>query len=71
MPFFYEHLPKNIIVMEEAIIKLIKVTAFHMKGLYQFGSNAECVVSDILADASLAVHPEAREELNNYFSQLN
>ena len=70
MPFF-EHLPKNIIVMEEAIIKLIKVTAFHMKGLYQYGSNAECVVSDILSDASLAVHPEAREELKNYFSQLN
>lgn len=57
--------------MEEAIIKLIKVTAFHAKGLYQYGSNAECVVSDILSDASLAVHPEAREELNNYFSHLN
>lgn len=43
--------------MEEAIVKLIKVTAFHMKGLYQYGSNAECVLSDILSDASLAVHP--------------
>lgn len=69
MPFLRNH--QNIYIMEEAIVKLIKVTAFHMKGLYQFGSNAECVVSDILADASLAVHPEAREELNNYFSQLN
>lgn len=57
--------------MEEAIVKLIKVVAYHMKGLYQYGSNAECVLSDILSDASLAVHPESREELKNYFSQLN
>lgn len=57
--------------MEEAIVKLIKVTAFHMKGLYQYGSNAECVLSDILSDASLAIHQESKEELKNYFSQLN
>lgn len=57
--------------MEEAIVKLIKVVAFHMKGLYQYGASAECVLSDILSDASLAVHPESREELNKYFSQLN
>lgn len=57
--------------MEEAIVKLIKVVAFNMKGLYQYGSSAECVLSDILSEASLAVHPESREELKNYFSQLN
>ena len=62
---------QNIIVMEEAIVKLIKVVAFNMKGLYQYGSSAERVLSDILSEASLAVHPEAREELMNYFQQLN
>lgn len=57
--------------MEEAVVKLIKVVAYHMKGLYQYGSNAECVVTDIITDAEIAVHPEAREELKNYFQQLN
>lgn len=57
--------------MEEAVVKLIKVVAFHMKGLYQYGSNADNIVSSIIADAEIAIHPESREELKNYFSQLN
>ena len=57
--------------MEEAVVKLIKVVALHMKGLYQYGSNAETIVSSIITDAEIAVHPEAKDELTNYFSQLN
>ena len=57
--------------MEEAVVKLIKVVAVHMKGLYQYGSNAETIVSSIITDAEIAVHPEAKDELTNYFSQLN
>lgn len=57
--------------MEEAVIKLLKVTARNMKLFYQYGCDAENTVSCILADAELAVHPETRQELVDYIKTLN
>lgn len=57
--------------MEEAVIKLLKVAARNMKLFYQYGCDAENTVSCILADAELAVHPEARQDLIDYVKTLN
>lgn len=57
--------------MEEAILKLMMVEAKHLKGMYQYGVDAENTVNDIINEASLKIHEEAREELINYFKQLN
>jgi hypothetical protein len=57
--------------MEEALIKLLKVACRDMKLFYQFGCDAETTVSRILADAELAVHPEARQDLIEYIKTLN
>lgn len=57
--------------MEEAIIKLMKVEATNLAALYQCGCDAEIVVDNILAEASLKIHEEARQELIDYFKTLN
>ena len=57
--------------MEEAIIKLMKVEAANLAALYQCGCDAEIVVDNILAEASLKIHEEARTELIEYFKTLN
>lgn len=57
--------------MEDAIIKLVKVTALKMKAMYQYGEDAESTVNNILSSAELAVHPQAKAELTEYFATLN
>lgn len=57
--------------MEEALIKLMKVEAANMAALYQCGCDPELVVDNILAEASLKIHEEARQELIDYFKTLN
>lgn len=57
--------------MEEAIIKLMKVEAANLAALYQCGCDPELVVDNILAEASLKVHEEARQELIDFFKKLN
>ena len=57
--------------MEEAILKLMKVEAANLAALYQCGCDAEIVVDSILAEVSLKIHEEARQELIDYFKTLN
>jgi hypothetical protein len=57
--------------MEEALIKLMKVEAANLAALYQCGCDAEIVVDNILTEASLKIHEEARTELIEYFKKLN
>ena len=57
--------------MEEAIIKLMKVEAANLEALYQCGCDPELVVDNILEEASLKIHEEARQELIDYFKTLN
>ena len=57
--------------MEEALIKLMKVEAANLAALYQCGCDPELVVDNILSEASLKIHEEARTELIEYFKTLN
>lgn len=57
--------------MEEAIIKLMKVEAANLAAFYQCGCDPELVVDNILSEASLKIHEEARTELIEYFKKLN
>lgn len=57
--------------MEEAILKLMKVEAANLAALYQCGCDAEIVVDNILKEASLKIHEEARQELIEYLRTLN
>lgn len=57
--------------MEEALIKLMKIEAANLAALYQCGCDAEIVVDNILTEASLKIHEEARQELIDYFKILN
>ena len=57
--------------MEEALIKLMKIEAANLATLYQCGCDPELVVDNILTEASLKIHEEARQELIDYFKKLN
>lgn len=57
--------------MEEALIKLMKIEAANLAALYQCGCDAEIVVDNILTEASLKIHEEARTELIDYLRTLN
>ena len=58
-------------IMEEAIIKLMKVEAANLAAFYQCGCDPTVVVDSILENASLKIHEEARTELIEYFRTLN
>jgi len=49
----------------------MKVEAANLAAFYQCGCDAEIVVDNILKEASLKIHDEARQELINYFKSLN
>ena len=49
----------------------MKVEAANLAALYQCGCDPELVVDNILAEASLKIHEEARTELIEFFRTLN
>ena len=57
--------------MEEALLKLMKIEAANLAALYQCGCDPELVVDNILSEASLKIHEEARQDLIDYFKKLN
>lgn len=57
--------------MEEALLKLMKIEAANLAALYQCGCDPELVVDNILAEASLKIHEDARQELIDYLRTLN
>lgn len=67
-----ERIPRlKLTEMEEALLKLMKIEAANLAALYQCGCDAEIVVDNILSEASLKIHEEARQELIDYFKKLN
>lgn len=57
--------------MEQAIVKLIEIVAANMSALYRYNADPKQVVDKILEDGSVALLPEFKKQLYDYFSMLN